>query len=366
MPVGLVLAAMGLDVMVVVCASVATGSSEAVWLGASMLAGTLFGVEGYLRLPRRGELNAMSQIRETEYDRGDLRRASGLIALSRLNWPLVVIGAVLSSPITAALIMALRPAGFMAMFDTVLKKRRDRTAGGPKMSAGRWALGAMAVAGSAAAVAGTAGGGLWEGVDMRWAAGVGLVGVAVVINAYIFVSHEWADSEHRRISEHGQTGPRPVWLALFAEAHGTRKAVIAVLAFAVAWSLVSGSADVPYGMIALGAGAGLAIRLPCQIAVRSAYCRSDDAALPAVESLLPAMSFVVLWGFGLAHASNAWLLISGMAVTIAALAVLQLSGRDVAYSVRHDISQDCPGDPPRQVRGGVPEVHLPSDSGRAD
>ena len=392
LPPLLVVVSVAFDVAVIVAATFASGPLSAMHFGVALLAGNLVGHEIYLRSPhgmrvRRSRSSGLmgfrvagspapyAQIRrvldgsgaEADAVRDRLRRAGRLTALSRLNYPLLVLAIALSSPIAAALLFSLKPILTSAAFQGVLSRRSDAMSAGsasepssqaaalplrstPGRAPGRmpdshvplsrWILAAISVGGAAMVIVAT---GFSEGEsdmtrpwqvfryfsDMsvqHWAGNL-LALAAAAIAALVLFANRWADQAHahaqRRFADSREMIPGKPWLAIHVEVRALR---IAIPPFA-GLTLILGAAGVvspiePAAMLA-GFLVGVVVRTPTQVCLRTAYSYSNDAALPTIESSLPLASFVALGALGQIYVQQWDALTLGVVATTLGLALLQ-------------------------------------------
>ena len=349
----LVVASVFLDVSLVLLAALVVEPKSAIYFGAVLLIGTILGHELYLRTgrpanllregrhldrsPRRSSpLASIDHLLgrdgdETKEINRRLMKLSRWASLSRLNYPMLIVGVALSSPILAALLFSLKPILTSVVFQKILDKRvylahspiptaNERETEPTKMaidamyqrvSLFRWILILLSAGGAVLVIIATGSTGgepeetpVWDVIrhisdfSLSHIVGATLAFLAAVIAALILLANRWAD-EASVFAEHSLDPKRDIlpkksWLAMYVELRAMRIAVVPLVLLAVVLNS-TGTAEMPsLSAMLLALFAGVLIRTPTQICLRTAYSHSDDAALPTIESSLPLVSFVVL------------------------------------------------------------------------
>lgn len=338
---------------------------QAIQFGVALLAGNLVGNELYLRTPRKkphivspdmnkplyrfaARSSPLVPIRLLLGSRGHLQlilrqqlwRASRWIAFSRLNYPLLVIAIVLSSPIAVALIFSLVPIFSSFGFQIVLRRRHGSNSGSDRISFVRWVLTGVAILGAALVIVATSQAGLdgtitlpWHvfdfktGFSLSYGVGIVLAILATVISALVLFANRWSDEAHAVSQEqHSDRSPlvasKPQ-LAIYTETHALRLIVPLASLCVLLLHVVTDSQQLSPTAIAVGLITGIMIRTPTQISLRTAYSYGEDPALPTIESSLPLISFVILGSLGLLEVSQWDTLVLGVIATTFGLALLQ-------------------------------------------
>ena len=355
------LAAVVLDAIIITVAALTSGPESVMYFGTFLLVGDLIGHRLYLRLPRRllravfptGAQTPLGLIKHLLSDHRSsmstvyrhLHHARLWAALSRLNYPLLVVAVALSSPITAALLYSFRPILLSIGFKRVLERRKadykqySSLAVMPqrRITILRWLLIALAVIGAALIIlatgsnrdSGQAGLALGHDFGIPWTylVGIGAGLAAAVVAAFILFANRWADRTHtftaNMVTAKQHAALRKSWLAIYLESQALWIAILPVAVLTLALDFSEAIPTAPPRVIVFALLAGLLIRTPTQICLRTAYATSADAALPAIESSLPFVSFVILGSLGLANVTHWGAMIIGLIATTAGLVLLQ-------------------------------------------
>ena len=382
MPPLLVVIAVVLDVVVVLVAAFVAEPQSAIYFGTVLLIGNMLGNEFYLRTRRRAKLlgrgapridrspcrsSPLASVRHLLSQEDDEAKSihrqfiqsSRWAALSRLNYPMLVIAIALSSPILAALLFALKPILNSVAFQRILDRRVSPThlpiptanerATQPRrvsrqginqrISLFRWILILISVGGAVLVIIAT---GFTENdpeVTRPWhvihyisdlslshIAGATLALLAATITALILQANRWADQAHAyagySLDPKRDLPPKKSWLAIYVELRALRIAIPPLIVLAIALDIV-GIASIPSpSAMLLALITGALIRTPTQVCLRTAYAHSDDAALPTIESSLPLISFLVLGAFGKIYVQQWDSLVFGVIATTLGLALL--------------------------------------------
>ena len=355
------LTAVALDAVIITVAALVSDPESVMYFGAFLLVGNLMGHRLYLRLPRRslravfptGSQTPAGLIKHLLADHRSsmstvyrhLHHARLWAALSRLNYPLLAVAVALSSPITATLLYSFRSIMLSIGFNRILERRKadyKQSSSLATMPQGhitilRWLLIVLAVIGAALIILATGSDGDGgqsglapdrdSGISWTYLAGI-VAGLATtVITALILFANRWADRTHTftadMVTAKQHAALKKSWLAIYLESQALW---IAILPVAVLTLVLDFSGVIPTAsprVIVFALLAGLLLRTPTQICLRTAYAASTDATLPAIESSLPLVSFVVLGSLGLANVTNWGLMITGLIAITVGLVLLQ-------------------------------------------
>ena len=347
----LVVASVFLDVSLVLVAALVVEPKSAIYFGTVLLIGTILGHELYLRTGRpanlRREARDLDRSKrqssplasidhllgrdgdETKEIRRQLMTLSRWASLSRLNYPMLIVAVALSSPILAALLFSLKPILTTVVFQKILDKRvylaqppipttneRETTkmainAMYQRVSLFRWILILLSAGGAVLVIiaTGSTGGGpeetpLWDVIrhisdfSPSHIGGATLAFLAATIAALILLANRWADNAsvfaERSLDREHDIIPKKSWLAMYVELRAMRIAVVPLVLLAVVLNGI-GAAEMPsLSAMLIALIAGVLIRTPTQLCLRTAYSHSDDPALPTIESSLPLVSFIIL------------------------------------------------------------------------
>ena len=361
----LVLLAVILNVAIILITTLVVEPKNAIQFGFALLAGNLAGNELYLRTPRRSPratsldaakpfhrlaatsspLVAIRLFLESREPRllvirRQLWKASRFIAFSRLNFPLLVIAIVLSSPIAVALIYSLVPIFSSFGFQIVLKRRHGSSSGSDRISLVRWVLAGIAVLGAAMVIVATSQprpdreiSRPWQvfdlnnGLSLSYGVGIASAIVATAITALVLFANRWSDdahtaSEEQQDGQHALSISKPEF-AIYTETHALRHIVPLASLCVLLLHVLIDSQRLSLLVVAAGLLTGILVRTPSQIALRAAHSYSNDPALPTIQSALPLISFVVLGSLNLLEVSQWDTLILGILATSFGLALLQ-------------------------------------------